>query len=454
MRLTNVAQMSLPRGTLHSFATRVTERAGRSLPISFDQRRHVGAGPRPGSWMAVAFRLPAGTTLDELAAAWLGVIERHGTLRSAFKRVNVGEDDAGEDGAAENGAGEDGAGELALNEVEIAGGEWIRHPVGENELTRDVLRGVLDAACSPFERPSHRMCVVFPDAPDPHDPRPTAVIGSDHAHVDMWSLLVLVRDLIANLEGRSDADRGAAASFAEHSELLERMPPAPVEVRQRWSDIVAIEGGDMPTFPLPLGDVSAPRREVVEVRDVLSSEEARAFDERAASHGVRMTALALSVLAETTTRMSGTPLRAVFPVHSRNEPRWHDSVGWFITNAVIQIDDTDPAASARAVKDALALGSYPLAPIFAPYGGMPAGPGMFAISWLDTRRLPAVESALGIQYVSAVIETDGVMIWFIVNDDGLHLRCRYPDTAEARTNVGAWLDRVETGLRAVVSTAG
>ena len=99
------------------------------------------------------------------------------------------------------------------------------------------------------------------------------------------------------------------------------------------------------------------------------------------------------------------PLRAVFPVHSRNEARWHDSVGWFITNSVIQCADTDPAACAAAVTDALALGSHPLAPIFATYGGMPARPGMFAISWLDTRRLPPVDDHLQIQYVSAVIET-------------------------------------------------
>ena len=430
MRLTNVAQMSLPRGTLQSFATRASERPGKRLPISFDQRRHVGEGARPGSWMAVAFRLPLGTTLDDVAAAWMAVIGRHGTLRSAFSY--------------------DDAGELALHEVEITGGEWLQHPVGDDELTRDVLRRVLDAACSPFERPSHRVCVVIPDAPDPLDPRPTAVIGSDHAHVDMWSLLVLVRDMVTRLSGHADGESVPAASFAEHSDVLERMPPAPADVRQRWSDILEIEGGAMPAFPLTLGDLSSPRREVVEVRDVLSADETRAFEARATDGGVRMTALALSVLAETTAHMSGAPLRAVFPVHSRNEPRWHDSVGWFITNSVIQFAATDPVASAAAVKDALALGSYPLAPIFAPYGGMPAGPGMFAISWLDTRRLPAVEAALGIQYVSAVIETDGVMIWFIVNDDGLHLRCRYPDTPEARANVGGWLDMIEKGLRDVV----
>lgn len=429
MRLTNVAQMSLPRGTLHSFVTRTHAPIGRRLPISFDQRRHVGIGARPGSWMAVAFRLPAGTTLDDIAAAWMAVIARHGTLRSVFSH--------------------DEAGELALHEIEITGGVWLQHPVGSDELPRDVLRAVFDTACSPFERPSHRVCVVFPDEQESADPRPTAVIGSDHAHVDMWSLLVLVRDLTAHLAARPGTE--PAASFAEHSELLERMPEAPADVRARWGDILAAEGGTMPTFPLPLGDVSTPRREVVVVRDVLSSTEARAFVQRATESGVRMTALALSVLAQTTTDMSGQPLRAVFPVHSRNEARWHDSVGWFITNAVIRIDDTDPVASARAVKEALALGSHPLAPIFAPYGGMPAGPGMFAISWLDTRRLPPVEATLGIQYVSAVIETDGVMIWFIVNEQGLHLRCRYPDTPEARANVGNWLDRVEIGLRDVVS---
>jgi len=39
------------------------------------------------------------------------------------------------------------------------------------------------------------------------------------------------------------------------------------------------------------------------------------------------------------------------------------------------------------------------------------------------------------------------MIWFIANATGLHLRCRYPDTPEARRNVGAWLDAVHSGLR-------
>ena len=59
--------------------------------------------------------------------------------------------------------------------------------------------------------------------------------------------------------------------------------------------------------------------------------------------------------------------------------------------------------------------------------------------WLDLRRLPVrVDAAgLGAQYVGATIRTDGVMLWFILDGSGLHLRCRYPDTPKpGRTSVG------------------
>ncbi len=74
---------------------------------------------------------------------------------------------------------------------------------------------------------------------------------------------------------------------------------------------------------------------------------------------------------------------------------------------------------------------------------------MFAISWLDLRRLPVRVDATGLeaQYVGASILTDGVMLWFILDESGLHLRCRYPDTDEARRHVGRWLDRLVARLR-------
>ncbi|MFT4295185.1 MAG: hypothetical protein QM582_07205 [Micropruina sp.] len=67
MRPPRVARMAIPQGRLLSYAVVPGER-GRTLPVSFDQGRHVGRGQRPGSWMAVSARLPVGTTLDDLAA--------------------------------------------------------------------------------------------------------------------------------------------------------------------------------------------------------------------------------------------------------------------------------------------------------------------------------------------------------------------------------------------------
>jgi mycolipenoyl-CoA---2-(long-chain-fatty acyl)-trehalose mycolipenoyltransferase / long-chain-acyl-CoA---trehalose acyltransferase len=474
MRLTSVTRMHLPHGSLHSYVVRAAGPLGRALPVSFDQRRHVSEGPRPASWMAVAFRLPDGIDRDALGRAWMRVVARHGTLRTVF----VADDPA---------AGVD-PDRLALHEVELVADGWTPHPAssdaqlltaragdaaarplraGQEELCtpeelRMLLRRVLDDACTPFARPSHRLCVVEPAGGG----APTVVIGADHAHVDMLSWQVLVRDLTAAaLAERDGVERegvqhagaepavSAAPPFAEHTAELAAMPPAPAEIAERWTRILAAEGGALPRFPLPLGDVSRPGPAHVEVRDVLDAARLERFDARAAAAGVRPIALAVSVLAAVTARLAdGAPLRAVFPVHSRHERRWHDAVGWFITNAVLEAADPDPAACATAVREAVALGSYPLAPILAPYGGMPMRPGMFALSWLDARRLPVpADPAWEIQHVSAAVEVDGVMAWFTVTERGLQMRCRFPDTAVAAANVGRWLDAVVAGLRAAAS---
>lgn len=206
----------------------------------------------------------------------------------------------------------------------------------------------------------------------------------------------------------------------------------------------------MPRFPLDLGDLSGPPEEVIEVRDILDVAGLSRFEACARRERVGMLSMTVSVLTRLWLEQVGQPLRAVFPVHSRHEPCWHDSVGWFITNSVLECADPAPAACATAVKEAIRLGSYPLAPIMAPYGGMPAEPGMFAMSWLDNRRLPVtVDLSLQPQHVSAVIRPDGIMIWFVVNDTGLHLRCRYPDTPSARASVTAWLDDLTAGIRSL-----
>jgi GNAT superfamily N-acetyltransferase len=426
MRLTNLAHLRLPFGRLWGYDVSVSD-LGRQLPVSFDQRIHVSAGARPGSWMALSIRLPARVSRESLADAWLAVIACHGTLRTAFT------------------PGPDG--DPRLHEIDVRPGRWVEHQIAAGQAVNDALQAVLDATCSPYQRPSHRLCVLETAA------GLTVVIAADHAHVDMWSMLVIARDLLSMLAGRTSS-LGPAPAFVEHTQALLDRPAAPERVRERWAQIISDSGGVMPRFPLSLGE-SGTQPERVEVRDVFDVDDGAAFDAQARDDGVSTLALAVVAMTAVTRELAGSPLRAVFPVHSRFENNWHDSVGWFITNSVLESAVPEPRAAADAVKEAVQLGSWPLADVLAPWGGMPMAPGMFAISWLDQRRLPVRIDAVGLdaQYVSATIHTDGVMLWFIQDESGLHLRCRYPDTAAARTNVGAWLDLLVARLQALAQSS-
>ncbi|WP_298589828.1 condensation domain-containing protein [uncultured Kocuria sp.] len=428
MRLTSITHARLPEGRLSSCTVPATG-TGRPLPVSFDQGMHVGAGARPGSWMAVAVELSAPVTGAELGAAWAGVVERHHTLRTVFS------------------AGEDGR--VRLHEIaDPVQPVWTRHEVGA-EGTRAALQTVADDACSPLARPSHRLCLI-----EPADGPVVVVLAADHAHVDAWSLPLLARDLLDGLDdlraGRPvGADRAPAASFAEHTRELAARPAAPPHVARRWARILADGGGAMPVFPLPLGDLGDPGPETVTTRDVLDADGLARLEARADALRVRLLVLVVSVLTRATAELAARPLRAVLPVHSRTEPRWRDAVGWFITNSVLECSDPDPRVCRAAVRETLELGSHALEPILRPHGGMPVPPGMFMLSYLDYRRLPAtLAPELRAQHISASAPTTGVQVWFVVGEGGLHLRARCPGTEEARRSVRAWLDAVAAGLRA------
>lgn len=354
----------------------------------------------------------------------MSVVARHGTLRTGFT-----EDD----------------GTLELHELEIKQGQWVEHSVGVGQEINDALREVLDQHCTPLSWPSHRLCVLETAGTS------TVIVGSDHAHVDMWSMLVILRDLLRALELGPTADVQYAhpPAFVEHTRSLAERPAAPAQVHRRWTETIEACGGSMPRFPLPLGE-PVPHAQRVEVRDVLDVDASAALSQQAREDGVSTLSEVVSAMTEVTRDLVGEPLRAVFPVHSRYDATWHDSVGWFIANSVLESGDADPQACAAAVREAVNLGSWPLAEVMEPWGGMPEAPGMFAISWLDLRRLPVRVDSEGLdaQYVGAALRADGVMLWFILDGSGLHLRCRYPDTAEARRHVGGWLDAVVATVRA------
>lgn len=443
--------MDLAAGTVHRYSVQVRLVPDAQVPVSFDQERHVSLGSRPGSWIAVAFRPTIPASRDEFTRAWHAVIARHGTLTTVFSPAL--------DAPAHDG------GRPTLTSVEVHPGTWIAPQAAPGEDPRTVLRREFDRECDPFSAPSYALCLVEPEdgaagARRSGGSRPTVVIGFDHAHVDAWSLLVVARDFAACLADvvcgspSPGAELPPAPAFARHTAELAARRVAPESVQRRWEEIMAAGGGEMPVFPLPLGDISVPRDEVVEVHHVLDAAGVERIAAHARSAGTRMLALAVAEMTLALQERGAAGLRAVFPVHSRTGDTWHDSVGWFITNSVLECDSGDPHHCGRQIKEAIALGNYPLEPLLRPWGGMPHTPGMFALSWLDHRRLPVyIDPALEPQHVSARIRTTGVMVWFVVNDTGLHMRCRYPETPQARVGVGGWLRAVSAGLARRANTA-
>lgn len=463
MRLTTVYNMDLRPGMVLRYdVTAQPYKTSSTPPISFDQKRHCSLGPRPGSWMAVAFALPSAATDTQLEQAWLQVIQRHETLRTRV--VNPSNP--------------------ALEMVHVSSGQWSAarpsHPRVRLSSTftsstdpRRVLREIFDEACDPFATPSHQMCVVDhtthidPQAASmtgdgdltPHQfTDATVVIGLDHCHTDAWSLLVLIRDFTAFLHAIQAGTSGSltpspvlppAHSFGEHTRDLLARPLAPAAVHSAWKRIMEVDG-QMPTFPLPLGDLSEPRDQVVKIHDVVDAEGLQSLETAAQKRGVRLLGVAVAAMA---------PLKAVFPVHSRRQPftpprTWAQAMGWFITNSVIRCSSSDPQEAMKSVKEAIKLGSYPLEPLLEPWGGMPHTTGMLAVSWLDNRKLPVqVDPALDPQHVSAEIKVNGVMLWFVVNHDGMHIRVRYPDTPEARSNVSGWCRSVCESIREFAGTS-
>ncbi|AHI04108.1 peptide synthetase [Corynebacterium falsenii DSM 44353] len=454
MRLTTINTMNLRPGIVHSYGVTTRTRSGSvAPPISFDQRQHCARGPRPGSWMAVSFSLPRAATLSQISTAYHHLIAHHGTMQTVV--VNPADP--------------------RLEVVNVCQGNW--HPEtggmdGDEQFDpRPILREVFDRCCNPFASPSHQLCVVDHRAGTAQATRvgepmedATVIIGFDHSHTDAWSLLVTIRDFTALLDAVISGTDPATVltptlGFGDHSRQLVERNGAPEHVVARWHEHLA--DGTMPVFPGDLGDLSEPRSQVVDVVDIFDANELIAFDDASAAQDMSMLGLAVAAMA---------PVKAVFPIHSRRQPltpaeTWDNAMGWFITNSILDCPDVgaEPghadvshAAAARSIMDAIRetiqLGSYPLAPIMEPWGGnVPATKGMFAISWLDNRKLPVdIEPGLEPQHISAEIKTDGVMAWFVSNDDGMHLRVRYPDTPEARQSVPAWCRKVVATMRAEV----
>ncbi|MGN2639398.1 condensation domain-containing protein [Nocardia takedensis] len=430
MRVTTIDHL-LPRpGTFVRFTAPSAAGELSPVPPSFNQSLHLAAATnRPSTWLAAAFEIPGPVDLRALAAAYRALIARHGTLRSSFLPGDTGP--------------------LRL-----------RHPLASALIaefvlktetavqTREVLRASLDAACAPFGHPSYLLGAI--DRPD----SATVVCGFDHAHVDGYSIALIIDDLRRLYAGAPPDSLPEAGDFVDHCAEQAAMRVEADDPRVRgWQDFFGIDGATPPPFPLDLGlapGQTAPQ--AVVLRELLDTVGADRFETWCRALGAGVFAGCASAMGHAVRALTGRDrLSLLFPLHTRHHDRWRTAVGWFVNNAPLRVDsaatpDRTVRATGHATRTALALGTMPTGAVLAHLGGLrPTRGDVFMTSYIDYRRLPgaAHHREVAATHISASGHTDDAQFWFSRTTEGLALRVRHPDTPTARATMSRFCHELQ-----------
>jgi hypothetical protein len=439
MQVISVDDLEVPGGRLQVLVPTAGWAEPDPTPPSFNQRNHIATPSISGGWLAATFELDTGLRhfdMPALEAAFVALVERHGTLRTSFA--------------------------IDQDVTRIVHHEpltWRTESfalVGDLPQRRARFRRVVDSFTRPWAFPGYMLGVIWTAD------NPIVVAAFNHIHVDAMSLAVVVRDLLAGYRGEQLDD---AASFVDYCAQQHEPQPTDATAIAKWHSFLDANGGGLPRFPADLGlgpNERAPQRVIV--RQLLSDEQAAAVEQDCLAAGGRMSsgvfaacataAAALSAGCHGMAQTAPPSLATLLAVSTRRDARWADSLGWFVTNVPIEIPVCETladsiAATQSAVDAALQLSEVPLAEVLAGYPSqLELDHDVFMISYLDYRRLAWADelSAHNARHVSASTPADNVQVWFSRTERGLAVRLRIPDTAAAAAAATTWLAGIEDGL--------
>lgn len=430
MQLTSAELANVPEGVLLQWIPAPSSEGiiVPEAPPTFNQLNHAGTACEHGGWLCVLFDLPG--TFDEMTLrdAFTSLLQRHDGLRTIV----------------------DFSGSSPQTRCHQGEFSWRRqnHTLpGDLAERRHALARIIDAATTTRTFPAYLLGAIVGE-------RVTVVVASDHAHVDAVSMALIVRDLTelyaARQSGRA-VNLRPAAGFVSYAAAAASVTLESADPRlPQWHAFFDRHDRGLPHFALLPDSVDKQSNSVVEVRPVLTAAQTHTVAQRARRHGAGMLATLLCASAEGSAAMGGpATFETLVPVTTRTEPRWHDTLGWLVTNgpAAIEVRATSEETLAGAqqhVQSAMVLGRMPLAEVIGSYRpGFSATGDVTMVSYLDYRRVDGhhLHDRLRAQQISASTPATDVQTWWVRNEDGLALRCRFPGTPDAAAVVPQWLDR-------------
>ncbi|MFY2789768.1 condensation domain-containing protein [Rhodococcus sp. MALMAid1271] len=235
---------------------------------------------------------------------------------------------------------------------------------------------------------------------------------------------------------------------------------------QTWIDLVVGNGGDLPTFPLPLGRNSADyTRTSHNSFPLFDGAQARAVDEACASVGAKFIGGIFAAAALAEYELAGRDsYLALTPKSTRSLPGEFASIGWYSSLIPLRFEvGSSPTFRTLAVRaqhafDAgklLANTSYHrVLELVGPEHGITTKPGWTApmISYVDVRKLPgeAELDAAGAGLYGNRGSSEEVFMWVNRFEDHTGVEFLYPGTDEADRSIDLYFSKIFEIFSAVV----
>ena len=468
MEFTELADFAISAGTMTEWIPSVGPHAATPAlagwqpderPTSYVHEAHLRnslASPRRGreSWLGAAFEIEGPLDKTAFRRAVLAWIDRHESMRS---HASIDE----ESGLLFRVTAAEGA--IDIWQVEQ---ECCEH----SSEVFDHLQYLFDEYTSPLAWPAYAFVTLEPleeRTPTGEHNRITVFFSADHSIIDGLSTVLVAHEISALY---AEARDGTPAQLFEAGSYLdfgvsERRIHAELEHTHdaviAWKRFLDDGDGELPAFPLDIGEPNA--------RDapqsglsawVLDADRADALSVACRKTGSSLFAGLLVALAVAGAELSGTTqFRTITPVHTRDQPQWASSLGWFVglCPLAFDIDGAESfgaivAAASEQVTATKPIARVPLDRVFGALGT--SAKPRFVVSFMDVRFAPMADhwhdwNARALR--SKQYDHD-VYIWINRTPRGLNISARYPNNEAATTNVHRYVGALRRILDDVVDT--
>ncbi|OZE88184.1 condensation protein [Rhodococcus sp. 15-649-1-2] len=464
MEFTELADYAIPAGTITEWIPSVGPHATTpvlagwqpdSRPTSYVHEAHLRsslASPRRGreSWLGAAFEIDGPLDKPAFRRAVLAWIDRHESMRS---HASIDEDS----GALSRVTAAEGAIDVWQVEQErcVQSSEVYEH-----------LQYLFDEFTSPLAWPAYAFVTLEPLAEEASN-RVTVFFAADHSIIDGLSTVLVAHEITALYAEAKDQvpaglfEAGSYLDFGVSERRVHEELENTHDAVLAWKHFLDEGNGELPAFPLEIGrpsGVHAPQSGLSAW--ILDAERADAFSVACRKTGNRLFSGLLAALAVAGAELSGdTRFRTITPVHTRDQPHWVSSLGWFVGLCPLSFDIADAESFgsivAQATEQVTATKPVARVPLDRVFRALDASAKpRFVVSFMDVRFAPMAENwhDWNARALRSRQYDHDVYIWINRTPRGINISARYPNTEEATSNVHQYVGALRRIVDEVVDT--